>query len=205
MYDSASTSVPTHESPDLNDEVLDEILSKDALTKKHTDKEIFNMTIETLKGYGYTEDEVRKMVEDVSQIKDYFTIDSNNAASFDAESALEEGVDRELVLRTQKDMEKLDGINLLSSCSGISGWYAPQEIIFFDSCQTSNIIYSIETTGNITTIAGLIIAYFAPPAGIAVGIAGVLLNQGAAYLNHINRGYGIAVFYGRSPMEIHGQ
>jgi len=187
----------------LNEETLDIHTNG---SQEYSDEEILNMSIEILKNNGYSKKEIDVMLEEVVEIQDYFVFNENSNIFFDSDQAIKEGVDKELVLRTKADMEMLgEEINLLASCPGISGWYEAQSVFFFDSCQTSEMVYWITTGANLSTIAGLITAYFNPAAGLPVAIAGVLINQGAAYINRIDRGYGFSVFYNRRPIEFHGQ
>lgn len=196
----------TEDSPYLNEGSIN---INTELQEEYTEEEILDISIDVLKNNGYSEEEVEVMLKELEEIQDYFVRNANDSVFFDSEKAIKDGVNQELVARTEADMATLGGVDggvsLLDSCPGASGWVATKKIIFFDSCQTNTLVYALSSGSNIVTIAGIITGFAAPPVGVPIAVAGVLINQGSSYINYKDRGYGIAVFYNRTPIEIHGQ
>lgn len=164
---------------------------------KGNSNQVESIWLDQLKDIGYSEVEVEKLVEEVNAIKDYFKVDQNNIY-FDAENARKNGVNEELVSRTESDMNRLsqvstNQISALASCAGITGYYGPQDLILLDNCVVNNITYWIGYGANLTTIAGILLSGAGVPAGVGVGVAGVLINMGAQAIDNKNRGYGIAI------------
>ncbi|MGP4107757.1 hypothetical protein [Virgibacillus sp. L01] len=93
----------------------------------------------------------------------------------------------------------------LQSCPGISGYYLGQNILFLDNCITKDIIWFLLEGAAYYSIMGLLASTFVMPAGITVGVAGILVGLGAGYLSLYNRGYGYSVFVTRTPMELYPQ
>ncbi|WP_106495647.1 hypothetical protein [Lentibacillus sp. Marseille-P4043] len=156
-----------------------------------------SLWLNDLKDSGYySEQEIDEMVAEVEEIKGYFKKDNYDNIYFDADSARKNGVDEELILRTKEDMNKLKTdkkVSTLASCAGSMGYYPTQDIIFIDDCSTDDLTYWIGQGASVVTIAGLLTSLVNPPAGAAVGIAGVLINMGVSSIDHMNRGYGIAI------------
>ncbi|AXI09301.1 hypothetical protein CUC15_10370 [Oceanobacillus zhaokaii] len=179
-----------------------DLISKNSVSvKQYSEEEQLNLSIETLKQLGYSEHEIEVMFKEIEEIE-------NNSVSFDSEKATKDGVDKNLVARTEADIEKIEGnARLFYNCPGYNTINFSLSIIFFDNCVT-NITYAISTGATAVSLVGVMLAYLKPKTpgyGTALAVAGLLINQGAMKIQWKNRGYGIAVFYGRSPIEYYGQ
>lgn len=158
--------------------------------------------LNSLKDLGYSDEEIEKLMVEVEAINDYFEVDNNNNVTFNADDARKNGVDEQLVLRTEKDMEKInsngkvtvDSIAKLDSCPGLTAYYGPQDALFLSDCAVDDITYWIGYGSNLTTIAGVLTTVAKIPGGPALTIAGVLVNMGVAAINHKNKGRGLVIF-----------
>lgn len=104
-------------------------------------------------------------------------------------------------------MERLNNSNnlLKAGCGGVNGWRPEVGAVFLDNCNTSSIIYYINGAATLATIAGIVMVSTGTTGGIPLAIAAELIRLGTSYITKIDRGYGIAVFYNRSPVEFWGQ
>lgn len=168
-----------------------------------------------LKDLGFSESKLKQLQKEFKTIKPYFKKDQNNAVYFDAKSALANGADSQLVKKVKNDMTNVKSAIKSSShsqksyiagnCPGYNLWYGTQNMLLLDNCLTKDLVFFISMDAGIHAIAGAIISALFVPAGVPILVASALYVMGVAYINWVNRGYGIGIFTSRTPIEIYGQ
>ncbi|MBU5212475.1 hypothetical protein [Heyndrickxia oleronia] len=151
--------------------------------------------------FGYSKEEALELYEQVNSTSKYYTTSKDGSISFDSESALENGVDPSVVAQITSDLDKIGKNNLknlnstLASCKGMTFFDPGQYRAYFDNCKTEDVVFYLTVAAGIVTIAGLIVSFIGCPIGVSLQIAGVITGLEAAYLNHINKGCGVYIYY----------
>lgn len=145
---------------------------------------------------GLTEKEILKEYEDYLSIKDYFEVKPDGTLYFNAEEAISNGVEKELVEYNDYMVnEQLAGE--LASCKGIKGKYSDGALIdeaYFDNCQTNTFVRILQAGGAISLIISAMSAFLGfPLVALVTTYAAVVMLYTAFELSNVDKGCGIVV------------
>jgi hypothetical protein len=189
--------------------------------KGQIDKEQEAMAVETLMNQlGYSEEEAKQAHRDSLIVSENLKTTKSGVIYLDEKSALKDGLAQAKVDRTVSDLSKFkektgkalntNDIGTFAqaagqTCHGDSLWNSYSSRAFFDTCETSEIVWQLSIYAAIYTIAGLVTTFIYPPAGVATSIAGVLVGLSAAYVNYKDKGCGIFVYWSGPHTGVHSQ
>jgi hypothetical protein len=147
---------------------------------------------------GFTVKELKNEWKLYLDIKDHVTFDDESGqVIFDSKAALKAGLTEDTVEKLQADFEIINESGILS-CGGItdSQEYDWGYRIWFDSCDTNDLIGKMTTGAGLAALAAAVSALVFVPASVAFGVAAALLTIGAGYLTSLNStGCGVRMDY----------
>ncbi|MEK5389233.1 hypothetical protein NSQ59_02465 [Margalitia sp. FSL K6-0131] len=153
---------------------------------------------------GISAEQLEQTYNDYLAIKDYISIGQDGYYSFDAEGALKNGVNEELVTSTKNDFNNINkgmkeaynsgNYNILASCKGKSKYEDTIDggRVYINSCNTDKIVIALAAGAAASTIAGIISgAVGIVPGAVVNGIAAALYGFGATYVAAVDNGCGV--------------
>lgn len=167
--------------------------------------------------YGIDEKEAVSLYYDIIKAQKFYHLDNSGTLSFDTKEALAGGVNPDIVKEIKNSFGELakenesvtvaaDGVITASTaCYGMQLYNPAQYRLFADTCHTDDLVWQLKLMAGAAAIIGILVAFWSLPAGAAYEVAAILLGLGATYIERVDVGCGIYIYWRGPHTGLHGQ